>query len=74
MCAHSGKFLNNRGDLLGRTDKYTDSHLLALRVSLCNKWEITDGSKPKSQLSRDVKFLINCESSGLGRRTLTDVN
>jgi hypothetical protein len=74
MCAHSGNFLNNRDNLLERTDKHTDSHPLVLCVSLCKKWETTDGFTPKRQLSRDFKFLINCESSGLGRRIYSDIN
>jgi len=73
MCAHGGKSLNKKGNILGRTKKHTDSHLLALRVSLYKKWEITDGPKPLSQLSRVLRFIINCESSGLGRRALGEV-
>jgi len=46
MCAHGGKILNKRGDLLGRINKHTDSYLMALRVTLFEKWEITDGCKP----------------------------
>jgi len=44
--AHGGKILNKRVDILERTNKYTDSHLLALRVSFYNEWEITEASKP----------------------------
>jgi len=46
ICAHGGKILNKRGDLLGRTYNHTDLHLPTLRVRFYNKWEITDGSKP----------------------------
>ena len=46
MCTHGGKILNKKGDILGRTNKHTDSHLLALRVGLYKIWKIMDGSKP----------------------------